>query len=1100
MNQLSGENFEVYSPGLLDPGAIIMGKVSPIDTTGTDYWPSDGNIPMPELEFDKETSILVQYKADTNKFLGYIGDLAEYNFKHIPEKYYYNNISVLELLCPDDQRYLGTDISTFSAITKNFVPSEIIGNDFTNSSSLPTSNYDKLRPKYFGTVKSGDRTIMLFMVPPGYDTVFISNGPDVYSMDDYFSVYGNLLGSWFEDRYMEASDSAGGSINNATGPASGYGNGDIFNFDFGSPELVDPKIFSAIGAYEATNIDPNTDPNPEPDNGGRGRGNTTPHSIVSNLGNGYSLVVNLDSGLTTVIPAEGPNTGSEIELYDYWFPSSSYVFVPLSEYDLYIKYIGTSSITGQDISPDNDYYVKCNKNRLSRWIKAGSVDIFEISPEENLYGAYVYVKLNGAYKNLRGVTKYVLDTDTQNSYGCKIYRKIKNYPTANDDIRDCQFITFKMVGSGQNASISNIFIPPKVGAVWEKMSDGYISSGNVQTLDSVPVTGEGYQVGDIIKVGNDYYKYKGTTTNWLIKKYKENNTNADPFANDYGRPTNVDIPTDNHPEKTDWTSKYGRANYYKYLEEVCQAKIRFTDDSTLDYYKLIKLVISPSEVQEYSIERFNAPGGTWDWILDLNSGDLFSYNGEVLRIILRWEVLNRIPTGGYLTLTEIPSTTDNYDIETVIKVDNVYYELIYVIEKTIGDIDSIPSLNLDSGSVEWKVRMNSDNQYMYSIHSDPLKDAIESINVVNISYQTSENPLKNLDKYLARGDERFVKKYSKVDSGIIDLTSGTYVSPGIRKVDDESKVSTLKYSYRKTYRKGQRVLMGLDPYDLHEDIIDIQYIVPTIYSSLDADVEVDGATEYHSSIDPKLTGSVVYDYSSGHVYKIRETREWKAFTGTPTLEVDYIVSSLPDPYNPTYSVGDTIKVTAGTGTIKFYELIKTSYPNIEIKYTADTTHPYLYRYWGEYYMIKGDETSLELQRVSYFDVRTWISLEDNNKSSLPGISRKWMSRDGDLTIGDKVWIMLASGSVQKKILGEVIKRGDTNTGTYGVGLRIVDEPLENVHLNGVSVLVDNYNKQQIEYRGSFKYVYDLYMMKGNTIADITKNLIFKDKINYLIKL
>ena len=55
------------------------------------------------------------------------------------------------------------------------------------------------------------------------------------------------------------------------------------------------------------------------------------------------------------------------------------------------------------------------------------------------------------------------------------------------------------------------------------------------------------------------------------------------------------------------------------------------------------------------------------------------------------------------------------------------------------------------------------------------------------------------------------------------------------------------------------------------------------------------------------------------------------------------------------------------------------------------------------------------------------------------------------------------------------------------------------------MLVDNHNNIPQEYNGVERYVYDIYMTRTKKIngvtkeiyADITNNLVFRDKINYL---
>jgi hypothetical protein len=1030
INYLESENYsmKINSPGLVDPGVIILTNkgIGQFDVPGGDQFielPEEIlNWEHPEIIDPEGAETVIQYKADTNKFLGYIGDLAEYKFKHIPEKFYYNNIPILEFLCSEDQRYIGSELAILKAISENSIFTELTENDYKNSDSLPSSKYNKFKPRYFGTATVGERTVVLFMVPPGYNTVFISNGSNVYSKEDYFNSYGvQLENPWFTEAYMEAAPGlfarpGGGSPHNG-GVADSIG-----NFVIGSPERIREDSLHIIEEYvDTVIINSETDPDPEPNDGGRGNHGRGTHSVMSNLGEDFTLVRDLDRGLTVVMEADiNPN----MESYDYEFPGqSSYEFKELNTYNFLFKrkpvrnsdhyrYFSFENFIGND----NNL-----KNFILNWFDPyeesnNGIEAFLIEEDSTYvtYGMYVYVYLSEAYKNIRGITKYTLTKDG-GSY--KIYRKVKNYPEKNDSLLDIQMVKFKWKKLlNPSTDPKEVIIvtsptkgPEKYGLVPEETSESASSLSigstfkigedvvritNNKTLEVVSGTSNiEHSIGDLIKIGTNIYRI---TTNWYIKVYK---TSAAPRQPDQRANFNIDTSTVDYHPKPVWDDLFGKANYYEYLNNTCQVEISLSEDN-LGYYKLVKLVISPVELHNYSLESI---GPSAEYKIELKVGDRFKVRDDILQL-----------------------------------------EEDYSLTKVNDNIDTV-SISLTEGQLI-QIKQEDDSYLFFSLKSEINIEGIESVNIVNLGYNTSDNPLKNLDKYLVRGDEEFIKKYSINESNVVDLTSGTYVSSGLRESDNEFLVNFFKYSYRKTYRKGQTAIVGLESYDLKDNIIDIQYIVPSIYTD---SINTDG-----SSIKESLWGSIVYDYSSGLVYKIGRDGQ------------------------------------------------------IETNYTASSLTSYLYRYYGEYYLVETDNRrNKELQRIGKLGIRTWISLCDNNRGCLPGMSKNWMSRDGNLTVGDKVWIMLVSGTIQKKIIGEVVKHSDTNTNTVGIGIRLVCEELKNVRLNGVEVLVDNYDGQLIEYNGMRQYVYDLYMLRqirtggireSDIVADITNNIVFRDKINYLV--
>ena len=999
------------NPGLIDPGIIVIGKSKQTNTQG---W-ADAMNNIPVFEFEDSPAEFIQYKADTNKFLGYIGDLTEYKFKHIPEKYYYNNISKLELLTSDDQTYIGSNLPVLKAISDHSVFSELIGEDYKDPSSIPNGNYDKFKPRYFGTAQLGDRTVMIFMVPPGYDTVFISNGTEVYSKDEYFGIYGVQFES--QEINQEYINGIGGTFNSPhpSTPGVDYSNTDNMGINNNSSVVDSSTAISTVEMYVedilGENTVPGTNSDPEPNTGGRGRGNG--NTIVSTiLDDNYSLVTDSSLGLTLVIPTSEMTEAEinpEMLLYDYWFPSSSYEFTELQDFNFYIKRkVSQNSSSFRYFKIDN---LLSNTNSLKEYISntdnfkpyepdKSMLDVVELESAEDgsysIYCIYVYIYVNKTYKNIRGISKYTFESDT--NYSGKIYKKVTEVEENGETkpIQDVQLIKFK----------------------WDHNSNPGV--GRLVEFLSLPT--------------------KGPNSNgWYIKKYKDGSSSTNFISRDK---TNIDIDTSQYEPNVNWDNIYGKANYFKYLENTCQVKIKLSE-SLDDYYKLVKLVISPVETQEYRLVEYS--GSISTTVKTFIPGTILKCGNDTLQVEYIWtpieslnpgeevlEILDYLPTSSYKT---------EYRIGNVIRVGDIRYRLTnYSLVKVSAD--SVGRLNI-------KEIININDNY-FVVESSPVKSSIESLNIVNLGYKTSENPLKNLDKYLVR-DETFIKKYSKENFGIIDLTSGSLVSSNLRKREDESYVDFIKYSYRKNYRKGQTVLIGV-PNNLNPRIIDIQHIVPSIYTDQDEN-------ENESIISKDLIGSIVYDYSDGLVYKIG-------------LDED------------------------------------TQFGKIDIIYSkALPSEQYLYRYRGEYYLWKEDNyKNGELFRAGKLDVRTWISLVDNNQGKLPGMSRNWISRDGNLTVGDKIWVMVMSGNTQRKVLGEIVKKSSTSTGSTGTSIKIICEKLQSpVQLNGVKVNVDG-TEVPTEENGIKRYAYYLYLEKQykrgrsevTVIADITNNLVFKDKINYLI--
>ena len=1085
----------VTKPGLVDPGTIVIGKLSSVNVPDDD----DQQIDFPVIELD---TAFLQHKAESNKFLGFIGDLAEYEFKHIPEKYYYNNIYPLELLNTADQDYLGSDQQLFKAVERYSVFSELAGIDYKNSSSLSPSNYDKFKPKYFGTVLSGNRTIMMFMIPPGYNTAFISNSSGIYSYDEYFQYYGVLLpNEYIQEAYLNPKISF-----NATRSKSAYNyskddssiNNSIIDVNSHPFQEVDPNTFTPIieQMYDTGIIDNATDPAPDPDPNTGDRGNGTPVGVttISSLMDGFSIVNNSTLGLDLVLADDNLfDTGYEqisedIFNYDYWTPNSSYKFKPLRDFEFYFKRRTTlgrdsyryfslknllSNLTSLEEYIKNRFSLESENN----WLETEYL-FAESNGYESVYRIPVYINVNDTYRNLRDISKYIFLLDNGKN---QIYRKIiKN---EDQNIEDVQCIEFKWNSSTGKATItkSPIYGPELYKLTKEDTNYSPTTQekiwkvDNVHLIRTVPVSLSLVDTVQLTKVGSDfklskvngntsYYKvfsvrevirvkngstdegyYRINKPGWMIK-VSDNAQGTTPY-NPRDHESFIDGNFDPNPK---WDSLYGSANYYKYLTGASQLRINIVDSSYDDYYKLIKIVFSPEE--NYSVKLVEDDSNN-NATLTLRPGNIFKVDDKIVKVDYQWKERENI-TGNVISLEQIPDSTEEvkYYIGTNINVNGVYYSLVgYIIAETTVDDES--SLAIATFGNTIVIGIDENNYKKYTLLVNPSSLAVESINLVNLGYKTSDNPYKNLDKYLIR-DIGLVKKYEKDYQGVKDLTSGTYISSFIRRKEDEFYVSFIKYSYRRNYKKGQIALVGL-PENLNKKIVDIQAIVPR--------------TE-NLNIEDYSEGTILYDYFLGKVFEVK---------GSETIP-------------------DDGTVTPGTN------------GNLLLEDISDFNQ--LYRYKSEYYLLR-EETSdantsfTELMRVGKLGIRTWISLSNDNVNNLPGMSKNWMSRDGNLTIGDKIWLMITSGNTQKRVLGTIARKSSTETNNIGTCIKLASGYLESdtARINGVEVLVDNHSGIPQEYSGTEKFVYDIYMTKQvsiggskkTIIADITNNLVFRDKINYL---
>ena len=287
---------------LFVPGAILLsGKL--IHQGGETY-----RIP---IERQSLPNPWISYRLNNDKFLGIVGDLAEYEFNHVPKKSHYNNIPKLELLNSIDQDYLGSDEQTlrafeestfFTEVTRSFgkyvytdtpeivespgsIANPTIGqiiytnyagylkytktgwtrivfnivygsqteyiSNYSNLSpdqikaqliaigkgiladkvenpkignfyrvrvkinadnhytsiyfsyevdeeapepEIPDSELDVFKPRYFGTaLDQNGNTVVLVILPPNYGNIFLFNGSDIDTIDDYINHHNYLV-------------------------------------------------------------------------------------------------------------------------------------------------------------------------------------------------------------------------------------------------------------------------------------------------------------------------------------------------------------------------------------------------------------------------------------------------------------------------------------------------------------------------------------------------------------------------------------------------------------------------------------------------------------------------------------------------------------------------------------------------------------------------------------------------------------------------------------------------------------------------------------------------------------------------------------------
>ena len=1113
MNNLNNyiQSITVHDPmGLLNPGVIIIGKTN---AEGDEYYParvweeldespdnyievstlpsvdnptySIGSVVKQESTYyilkEYEYPVYYQYKVSNEKFIGFIGDLAEYKFKHIPEKFYHNNISELDLLCEDSQYTLGSRFPVLKAVSDNAVFTEICKGDYINPRSIPNTLYDKFRPHYFGTAIQGDRTVLMFIVPPGYNKVSIAGEVEIYNKQDYFKLYGpdsSLMESYI--RYTENNL----TFNNITPTNSGG----IINIDTPTANPVDLSNIVAepkdvITDYENIVDIVNTDSD-DVDTSGRGRnggqnyhGNTTVTAISDN----YSLVYNDHTGTEMVVPnnydyvAEFYDEESDTVLLDYWTLDSSYEFKELSEYTFYIK-IGPKKtrVNYQIITTSNDiltYWDRIEKEYVLE--KVTTVE--ENDPLVNLTGLNTSISLkidnSGYYYKFDEEGLILYTTTSSTKLNSSIYNKAislaqqgqtpefwniiiqigNNYYKFTGETRFYYYIlnssSFKRMN--ELGKWTGFEIDQDTWKIFRKFTythTQYYGSRFWNLLDwediipnAIPNNGW-YWLLDPSYMGNstivdslpilpnidysvgDYIKYnnkfyKLRGEDIYVKDYINNSGSNS--SNPSVVPNSVDFNKDN----VYWLDlpldwEDKEKNYYLYIQNKSSLELTLSNIGE-DYYRLMKIVISPNETKEYS-----------------------------------WEITSH--------------TEFKEEVSSLPLLPNSKYK--------VGDIIKITGQSV---------------YYVLTMTGTPT---IESMNLVNLGYRTSENPMENLDKYLIR-EEGYVQKYSKTLLGVVDLTSGTYISKDFRKDNDEDTVLGKKYSYRKTYRKGQSALVGL-PDNLNENIIDIQKFI------LNPEEAIENL------------GSIVYDYYRGEVYRYRRFK-WSILTDFDPDESSYktTVNSLPTSIEE-FSEGDIIRKDLSNNSYEFYKLIESKDESGILKEeTYDNS--YLFRYYGEYFLWKEKQTAYTkavngghvemivyasgLMRGNFLGIRTWISTCNENSKNLPWASRAWMSNDGELSVGDRVWVVITYRNLKQKLLGTIKKKNGGTCLSLESKFPITPRTRE-VRLNGAVVKVvsiDDTSTRETKHISNFFQLRRVRRSGSEEVSDLTKDLVFKNKINYI---
>jgi hypothetical protein len=162
MNNLTGD------VQLTTPGTILLSKLRISEATG-------GYI---------ADNFHISTRISTTKFLGIIGDLAEYGLDFVPAKKIYNNIPNLEFLSSEDKKYLGNRLEILSSFEKVLFPT-MSDNEW---------DIERFLPKYYGTCMQENNTVLLHLVPPGYKSFYVFNGAGISELNHSFM--SSFINNW----------------------------------------------------------------------------------------------------------------------------------------------------------------------------------------------------------------------------------------------------------------------------------------------------------------------------------------------------------------------------------------------------------------------------------------------------------------------------------------------------------------------------------------------------------------------------------------------------------------------------------------------------------------------------------------------------------------------------------------------------------------------------------------------------------------------------------------------------------------------------------------------------------------------------------------
>lgn len=1100
--------------GLLNPGVIIIGETT---ENGNEYYPSRfweeisgvtgdyvetsklPSVDNPEYSLgdivkvnstfyilrDYPHPVYYQYKVNNEKFIGFIGDLAEYGFKHIPEKFYYNNISNLDLLCEDSQYTIGSRFPVLKAISDNAVFTEICKEDYINHRSLPDTLYDKFRPHYFGTAVQGDRTILMFIIPPGYNKVSIAGEIEIYNKKDYFSIYGpdsSLMSSYIE--YMEANPSFNSSY---------HTNGVIDNYNINlniNPVnldniLINPK--EVITDYEnvATIVNTNSD---DVDTGGRGRnGGQTYHgnTTVTAISGDYSLIYNDYTGTEMIVPnnydsvAEFYDTDANSALLDYWTIDSDYEFKKLADYTFYIKIDPKKTRTSyQHITNVDDV--------LANWDAIEKEYILEkINPVDsgnylvNLTGLNSSISLkiddSGYYYKFDEDNLILYTTTSSSKLNSSIYNRAKSIAEQGEDPKFWDIII--QIGNNyyQFTGKTRFYYYILNSSTFKRINE-LVKWTGLATGEETWKIFKKFTYSDTQYYGSRVWR--GDTWDGIVPNLLPNNGwywEVDPryLGNAVSVSSLPILPSSLYQPGSSLRIQY-KGKYYKV--SVVGGGIYVKDYINNSGSNSSQSYVTPTSI-DFDHDKINWVTSAIDWTDSEKNYYLYIQNKSSLDINL-----SDIGRDYYRLIKIVISPKETKEYSWKITSYTTYKE----------EVESLPLLPNNKYRIGDVVKIIGQPEcYILTFTNSPT---IESINLVNLGYKTSDNPLENLDKYLIR-EEGYVPKYSKTSLGVVDLTSGTYLSKGFRKNNEEDTISGKRYSFRKTYRKGQSVLVGL-PDNLNEDIVDIQKFI------LDSEEAIEDL------------GSIVYDYYRGEVYRYRRFN-WKKINNFDPEESNYkeTVSSLPISVEE-YNEGDIIRLSGNS--YEFYELVESDNNSGILKEESYNSNNNLFRYCGEYFFWENRQTTYVkptnngqgeatfyacgLVRGNLLGVRTWISTENNNSKNLPWASRYWMSNDGELNIGDRVWVIITYNNLKQKLLGTIKKRSGGTCLSLESKFPITPRTRE-VRLNGAVVKVvsmDDTSTRETKHISSF---FQLRRVRAGAepeeVSDLTKDLVFKNKINYI---